>query len=56
MINKKEIQEISRKINMPEEKVEKMLKETFDTITKPPLDNIDCPQHYEIGVGSSDKV
>lgn len=54
MINKKEIQEISKKINMPEEKVEKMLKETLDAVSKPSLNNIDCP-HYEIGVGSSDK-
>ena len=55
MMNKKEIQEISKKIGMPEGKVEKLLKETLETISKPSLDNIDCPQHYEIGVGSSEK-
>ena len=55
MVSKKDIQEISKKLNMPEEKVEKMLKETLEAISKPPLDNIHCPQHYEIGVGSSDK-
>jgi len=50
MINKKEIQEISKKLNMSEKKVEKILED----ISKPSLDNIDCP-HCEIGVGSSDK-
>ena len=40
---------------MAEEKVEKVIKDTLDAISKPSLDNIDCPQHYEIGVGSSEK-
>lgn len=55
MTSKKEIREISKKLNMPEEKIEEVIKDTLDAISKPSLDNIDCPQHYEIGVGSSEK-
>ena len=55
MVSKKDIQEISKKLNIPVEKVEKMLKEVFESISKPSLDNIDCP-HYEVGIGSSDEI
>lgn len=51
MINKKDIQEISRKTNMPEEKVEKILEE----ISKPSLTNTHCSFDDELGVGPSDK-
>lgn len=50
MISKKDIQEISKEIDMPAEQLKRILKE----VSKPSLDNIDCP-HFEIGVGSSDK-
>ena len=49
-MNKKEIKEISKKTNISEEEIEKIL----ISVTKPSLDNIDCP-HYKFGVGSSDK-
>ena len=52
MINKKEIQEISKKINMPEEKVEKILEE----VSKPSLTNTHCNFDDESGVGPSDKA
>lgn len=55
MMSKKEIQEISKKVNMSEEEVEKILKETFDAISKPSLTNTHCSFDDEIGVGSSDK-
>lgn len=55
MISKKEIKKISKKINMKEEEVERILKETFDTISKPSLDNTHCNFNDKIGVGSSDK-
>ena len=51
MINKKDIQEISRKTNMPEEKVEKILEE----VSKPSLTNTHCNFDDELGVGPSDK-
>ena len=54
MMGKREVQAISKKLDISEKKVEKMLKETFDAISEPPLDNIDCP-HHEIGIGPSDK-
>lgn len=54
MMGKKEIQKISKTLNMPEEELKKILKETLDAVSKPTLNNIDCPQHYEIGISSSD--
>ena len=48
MINKKEIQEISKKINMPEEKI-------LEDVSKPSLTNTHCSFDDELGVGSSDK-
>lgn len=55
MISKKEIQKLSKKTNMPEEKVEKMLKEIFDAISKPSLTNTSCSFDDKLGVGPSDK-
>lgn len=52
MINKKEIHEISKKINMPEENVEKILEE----VSKPSLTNTHCTFDDESGVGPSDKA
>lgn len=51
MARKEEIQELSKQLNIPEETVEKILKD----VSKPSLDNIDCPQNYDIGIGPSDK-
>ena len=53
-MNKKQVKEISMEINIPKEKVEKILKDTLDAVSKPPLVNIDCP-NSEIGIGFSDK-
>ena len=50
MIDKKKIMEISKKTKISEERVEKIL----DEVSKPLLQNIDCP-HYKIGVGSSEE-
>ena len=55
MAHENEIQEISKKINMSEEKVEKILKETLDAISKPSLTNTHCSFDDELGVGPSDK-
>ena len=52
MIDKKEIQEISKKTNMSEEKVEKILEE----VSKPSLTNTHCSFDDELGVGPSDKA
>lgn len=50
------IREISKKLNMSEEEVEKLLKETFDAITKPLLTNTHCNFDDKLGVGSSDRT
>jgi len=50
MIGKKKIVEISKKTKISEERVEKIL----DAVSKPLLQNIDCP-HYKIGIGSSEE-
>ncbi len=55
MVNKKDIQEISRKTNLPEEEVEKRIKETLKSISKPSLTNICYPDFEGVGVGPSDK-
>ena len=55
MTSKKDIQEISKKLNMPEEKVEKMLRETLDAVSKPSLTNTHCSFDDKLGVGPSDK-
>lgn len=55
MISKKEIQELSKKMNMPKEEVEKILKEISDAISKPSLTNTHCSFDDEPGVGPSDK-
>ena len=49
-LSKKNIQEISKKINMPEEKVEKILEE----VSKPSLTNTHCTFDDNLGVGHSD--
>lgn len=51
MVGKKEIQEISKKLNMPEEKIEKIL----DDVSKPSLTNSHCSFDDVLGVGPSDK-
>ena len=51
MVNKKDIQEISRKTNLDEEKIEKILEE----VSKPSLTNTHCSFDDELGVGPSDK-
>jgi len=56
MINKKEIKEISKKINLSEKEVEKRIKETLKSISKPSLTNICYPDFEDIGVGPSDKT
>ena len=52
MASKKEIQEISKKLNMPEEKIERIL----DDVSKPSLTNSHCSFDDELGVGPSDKA
>lgn len=51
MVSKEEIREISRKINMPEEKIEKILED----VSKPSLTNTHCTFDDELGVSPSDK-
>ena len=51
MINKKDIREISKKINMQEEELEKIL----DNISKPSLTNTHCTFDDESGIGPSDR-
>lgn len=55
MISKKEIRELSKKVNIPEEEVKKKLKEIFDAVSKPSLNNTSCSFDGESGVGPSDK-
>ena len=50
-LSKKNIHELSRKIDMPEEKVEKILEE----VSKPSLTNTHCSFDDESGVGPSYK-
>ena len=52
MMSKKEIQEMSKKINMPEEKIKKILND----VSKPSLTNTHCSFDDESGVGPSDKA
>ena len=56
MINKKKIREISMKTNLSEKEVEKRIKETLKSISKPSLTNICYPGFEDIGVGPSDKT
>ena len=51
-LSKKNIRKISRKINMPEEKIEKILND----VSKPSLTNTHCTFDDESGVGPSDKA
>ena len=51
MISKKEIQDLSKKINMSEEKI----KEILDEVCKPSLTNTQCCFDDEFGVGPSDE-
>ena len=52
MINKKDIHGISKKINIPEEELKKIL----DDVSKPTLTNTHCSFDDESGVGPSDKA
>ena len=52
MIDKKTIKEVSKKTNMSEEKIKKIL----DEVSKPPLTNIHCCFDDKLGVGPSDKT
>lgn len=51
MLNKN-IKEISKKVNLSEEEIKKILEE----VTKPLLTNTCCGFDSKFGVGSSDKV
>ena len=50
-LSKKNIHELSRKIDMPAEKIEKIL----DAVSKPSLTNTHCSFDEKLGVGPSDK-
>lgn len=54
MIDKKDIQEISRKTNLSKKEVEKRIK-MLEEISKPSLTNTHCNFDDELGVGPSDK-
>ena len=52
MIDKRKVLAISKKLNMSEEKIEKIL----DDVSKPSLTNSHCSFDDELGVGPSDKA
>ena len=54
MISKEDLQEISKKINLPVDKVRRIMEETAKDVCKPSLNNIDSPR-FNFGVGSSDQ-
>ena len=54
MMSKKDIHEICRKTNLSEKEVEKRVRETLKSVSKPTLTNICWPEFENIGVGSSD--